>query len=103
MCGVLGDVAKTVKGLLALGIERGEKVAVSTINLPHRKSCSWRPLASGPILPSIDTTTAHRNSPVPLGQPEAENPLIIDEYRDIDHFAPSTISYEASPGNLKIA
>ncbi len=91
-------VDRVAKGLMALGVQKGEKVAVWATNVPHWVTLQYATARIGAILLTININYKISEIEYILRQSETENIFIIDGYRDTDYLA--TI-YELVP-ELKV-
>jgi len=73
------------KGLLALGMKRGDKLAIWATNVPHWVSFQFATARIGAILLTINTNYKSSEIDYILRQSETENIVIIDGYRDTDY------------------
>ena len=88
---VVDDVAK---GLMALGVQRGEKVAVWATNVPHWVTLQFATAKIGAILLTVNTSYKLSELKYLLQHSQAENIFLIDGYRDSDYIE---ILYELAP------
>lgn len=88
------EVDCIAKGLMALGIVKGEKVAIWATNVPHWVSLMFATAKIGAVL--ITVNTGYKTSEIEylLTQSDTENLVIINGFRDTDYV--STI-YELVP------
>ncbi|CCH49817.1 AMP-binding protein [Pseudodesulfovibrio piezophilus] len=94
-----GDLVDTVaKGLMALGVQKGEKVAVWANNVPYWVTLQFATAKVGAVLLTVNTHYRSHELKYLLENSEAENLFIIGEYRDHDYL--QTV-YELIP-ELKI-
>lgn len=98
------DIAK---GLMAMGVQRGEKVAVWATNVPHWVALQFATARIGAILLTINTNYRSEEIDYVLKQSDCENIFIINGLRDANYLE---ILYELIPelkihprGNLKSA
>jgi fatty-acyl-CoA synthase len=81
-----GDlVDRLAKGLMALGIQRGEKVAVWATNVPYWVALQFATAKIGAILLTVNTYYKISELAYLLAQSEAENIFVIDGFRDTDY------------------
>lgn len=78
-------VDRTARGLMALGIKKGEKVAIWATNVPHWVTLQFATAKIGAILLTVNTYYKISELAYLLGQSEAENIFIIDGFRDTDY------------------
>ena len=82
----LGEVVDTLaKGLMALGVGVGEKVAVWANNVPHWVALQFATAKIGAVLLTVNTHYKRAELDYLLRQSEAENLFIIEGYRDTDY------------------
>ncbi|MCF8086062.1 MAG: AMP-binding protein [Desulfohalobiaceae bacterium] len=82
------------KGLMALGVQKGEKVAVWATNVPHWIALQFATARIGAILLTVNTNYKKDEIAYLLRQSETENLVLIDGYRDTDYLQ---IIYELLP------
>jgi len=81
-----GDVVdRLAKGLMALGVEKGEKVAVWATNVPYWVALQFATAKIGAILLTVNTNYKTAELDYLLRQSETENIFIIDGLRDTDY------------------
>ncbi|MDZ7759809.1 MAG: AMP-binding protein [Desulfovermiculus sp.] len=81
-----GDlVDELAKGLMALGIEKGEKMAIWATNVPHWVAFQFATAKIGAILLTVNTYYKESELAYLLKQSEAENLVIIDGFKDTDY------------------
>ncbi len=80
-------IDRVAKGLMALGVQKGEKVAVWATNVPHWVTLQYATARIGAILLTININYKISEIEYVLKQSEAENIFIIDGYRDTDYIA----------------
>lgn len=102
-----GLVDTLAKGLMALGIEKGEKVAVWATNVPYWVALQFATARIGAVLLTVDTYYRSHELSYLLKQSECENLFLIDGFREVDYVA---TLYELAPelrdqerGHLKAA
>ncbi|MFA5312114.1 MAG: AMP-binding protein [Methanomassiliicoccales archaeon] len=78
-------VDKAAKGLMALGVKRGEKVAVWATNVPHWVTLQFATARIGAILLTININYRVSEIEYILKQSDCENIFLIDGYRDTDY------------------
>jgi len=78
-------VDQLAKGLMALGIAKGEKVAVWATNVPHWVSLMFATARIGAVLLTVNTSYKVRELEYLLKQSECENIFLIDGFRDTDY------------------
>ncbi|MGJ3524160.1 AMP-binding protein [Nitratidesulfovibrio sp. D1] len=79
---VVDDLAK---GLMALGVGHGEKVAVWATNVPYWVALQFATAKMGAILLTVNTNYREHEIRYLLTQSECENLFIIDGFRDHDY------------------
>lgn len=80
-------VDKMAKGLIALGVKKGEKVAVWATNVPYWVVLQFATAKIGAVLLTVNTNYRSSELEYLLKQSEAENIFIIDGYRETDYIA----------------
>jgi fatty-acyl-CoA synthase len=78
-------VDRIAKGLMALGVQKGEKVALWATNVPHWVALMFATARIGAIFLTINTLYKAAELEYVLGQSDAENLFIIDGFRDTDY------------------
>jgi len=78
-------VDKAAKGLMALGVKKGEKVAVWATNVPHWVTLQFATAKIGAILLTININYRNAEIDYLLKQSDCENIFAIDGYRDTDY------------------
>ena len=78
-------VDQMAKGLMALGVEKGEKVAVWATNVPHWVALQFATAKIGAILLTVNTHYKESELAYLLKQSETENLVLIDGFRDTDY------------------
>lgn len=73
------------KGLMALGIRKGEKVAVWATNVPYWVALQFATARIGAILLTVNTYYKISELAYLLGQSETENIFIMDGFKDTDY------------------
>lgn len=91
-------VNETAKGLMALGIKKGEKVGIWATNVPYWVILQFATAKIGAVLLTVNTNYKTAELEYLLSQSDCENLFLIDGYQDTDYI--STI-YELVP-ELKI-
>lgn len=90
-----GDVVdRLAKGLMALGIEKGEKVAIWATNVPYWIALQFATAKIGAILLTVNTYYKQSELEYLLQQSEAENLVLIDGFRDTDYIQ---VTYDLIP------
>ncbi|MFU8769052.1 MAG: AMP-binding protein [Desulfotignum sp.] len=81
-----GDlVDEMAKGLMALGVEKGEKVAVWATNIPFWVTLQFATAKIGAVLLTVNTNYKSAELAYLLQQSETENLFIIDGFQDTDY------------------
>jgi fatty-acyl-CoA synthase len=78
------NVDELAKGLMALGVQKGEKVAVWATNVPYWVALQFATAKIGAVLITVNTSYREHELRYLLTQSECENLFIIDGYRDHD-------------------
>lgn len=78
-------VDETAKGLMALGVEKGEKVAVWATNIPFWVTLQFATAKIGAVLLTVNTNYKSAELEYLLRQSETENLFIIDGFQDTDY------------------
>jgi fatty-acyl-CoA synthase len=79
---IVDDLAK---GLMALGVKSGEKVAIWATNIPYWVALQFATAKIGAILLTVNTHYRKSELAYLLGQSEAENLFVIDGFQDHDY------------------
>lgn len=79
------NVDQLAKGLMALGVQRGEKVAIWATNVPYWVSLMFATARIGAVLLTVNTNYRESEIKYLLKQSECENLFIIDSFRDHDY------------------
>ena len=81
-----GDlVDQLAKGLMALGVQKGEKVAVWATNVPYWVALQFATAKIGAVLLTVNTLYKISELAYLLEQSDCENLFVIDGYRDTDY------------------
>ncbi len=80
-----GLVDKLARGLMALGVQKGEKVAVWATNIPYWVALQFATARIGAVLLTVNTSYKTSELEYLLKQSECENIFIIDGFRDTDY------------------
>ena len=81
-----GDlVDRLARGLMAMGIRKGEKVAVWATNVPYWVALQFATAKIGAILLTVNINYRINELAYVLEQSESENLFLIDGYQDIDY------------------
>ncbi|MDA8133496.1 MAG: AMP-binding protein [Desulfobacteraceae bacterium] len=78
-------VDETAKGLMALGIQKGEKVGVWATNIPFWVIFQFATAKIGAVLLTVNTNYKTAELEYLLAQSETENLFIIDRFQDTDY------------------
>ena len=78
-------VDRFAKGLMALGVEKGEKVAVWATNVPYWVALQFATAKIGAVLITVNTNYREHELRYLLTQSECENVFLIDSLRDHDY------------------
>ncbi len=78
-------VDKAARGLMALGVGKGDKVAVWATNVPHWVTLQFATAKIGAILLTININYRSAEIDYVLRQSDCENIFVIDGYRDTDY------------------
>lgn len=73
------------RGLMALGVKKGEKVAIWATNVPHWVAFQFATARIGAVLLTVNTYYKDHEIAYLLKQSECENLVIIDGFRDTDY------------------
>ena len=87
-------VDETAKGLMALGVKKGEKVGIWATNIPFWVTLQFATAKIGAVLLTVNTNYKTAELEYLLSQSDCENLFLIDGYQDTDYI--STI-YELVP------
>jgi len=79
------SVDDIAKGLMALGVKKGDKLAIWATNVPHWTSVQFATAKIGAILLTINTNYKTAEIDYILRQSETEHLMLIDGYRDTDY------------------
>ena len=82
------------KGLMGLGVKKGEKVAVWANNVPYWVALQFATAKIGAVLLTVNTHYRSHELEYLLQHSETENLFIIGQYRDHDYL---TTTYELIP------
>lgn len=88
---VVDDLAR---GLMSLGVQHGEKVAIWANNVPYWVAFQFATAKIGAVLVTVNTHYKTAELDYLLRQSEAEHLVIIDHFRDSDYVA---MTYELIP------
>ncbi len=79
------DVDTLARGLMALGVQKGEKVAVWATNVPYWVTLQFATAKIGAVLLTVNTNYREHELRYLLKQSECENLFLIDSLRDHDY------------------
>jgi fatty-acyl-CoA synthase len=81
-----GDlVDRLARGLMSMGVRKGEKVAVWATNIPYWVALQFATAKIGAVLLTVNTNYRSTELAYVLEQSESENLFLIDGYQDIDY------------------
>jgi fatty-acyl-CoA synthase len=78
-------VDQMAKGLMALGVKKGEKVAVWASNIPYWVTLQFATAKIGAILLTVNTNYKTAELEYLLQQSDTENLFLMDTFRDTDY------------------
>ncbi len=78
-------VNEMARGLMALGIQKGEKVAIWATNIPYWVTLQFATAKIGAILLTVNTNYKKAELSYLLEQSETENLFLIDGFQDTDY------------------
>ncbi|MFN2355571.1 MAG: AMP-binding protein, partial [Desulfopila sp.] len=78
-------VDEMARGLMALGVQKGEKVAIWATNIPYWVTMQFATAKIGAILLTVNTNYKSAELEYLLVQSEAENLFLIDGHQDTDY------------------
>jgi fatty-acyl-CoA synthase len=78
-------IDQLARGLMTLGVQKGEKVAIWATNVPYWVALQFATARIGAVLLTINTSYRTSELEYLLKQSECENIFIIDGYRDTDY------------------
>src|SRR6056297_2713156 len=78
-------VDRMARGLMALGIKKGEKVAIWATNIPHWVTLQFATARIGAFLLTVNTNYKSAELAYLLKQSECENLFVINGYKDCDY------------------
>ena len=79
------EVDRLARGLMALGVKRGEKVALWATNVPHWVVLMFATAKIGAILLPLNINYKSEEIDFALKQSDAENLFVIDGFRDCNY------------------
>ncbi len=80
-----GVVDRLARGLMALGVQKGEKVAVWATNIPYWVALQFATARIGAVLLTVNTNYKTAELAYLLEQSETENLFLVDGYLDTDY------------------
>jgi fatty-acyl-CoA synthase len=80
-------VDRLAKGLMAMGVNKGEKVAVWATNIPYWVALQFATAKIGAVLLTVNTNYKRAELAYLLAQSDTETLFIIDGYQDTDYIA----------------
>lgn len=87
-------VDRVARGLMALGVKKGDKVAVWATNIPYWVTLQFATAKIGAVLLTVNTNYRSAELAYLLKQSESENLFVIGGYQDADFV---NITYELIP------
>ncbi len=78
-------VDRLARGLMSLGVQKGEKVAIWATNIPYWVALQFATAKIGAVLLTVNTNYRSTELAYVLEQSETENLFLIDGYQDIDY------------------
>jgi fatty-acyl-CoA synthase len=81
------EVDRIAKGMMALGIQKGEKVAIWATNVPHWVALMFASAKIGAVLLTVNTGYKSSELEYLLHHSDAENLFLINGFRDTDYLA----------------
>ena len=81
------QVDKLAKGLMALGLKKGDKVGIWATNVPYWVALQFATAKIGAVLLTVNTYYRTHELDYLLRHSECENLFIIDGFREIDYIA----------------
>jgi len=79
------EVDRIARGLMAMGVEKGEKVAIWATNVPSWVALQFATAKIGAVLVTVNTNYRTTEITYLLDQSETENLFLIGGFRDIDY------------------
>lgn len=79
------EVDMLARGLMSLGVKRGEKIMLWATNVPHWVALMFASAKIGAVLLPLNTNYKSHEIDFALKQSDAENLFIINGYRDCDY------------------
>jgi fatty-acyl-CoA synthase len=81
------DVDRLAKGLMAMGVQKGDRVAIWATNVPHWVTLMFATARIGAILVTVNTSYRDKELEYLLRQSECQTLFMTDVYRDHDFIA----------------
>jgi len=78
------EVDSVARGLMALGVQKGEKVAIWATNVPYWITLMFATARIGAVLLTVNTNYMTSEVEYVLKQSDSENVFVIDGFRDTD-------------------
>jgi len=78
------DVDRLAKGLMALGVQKGDRVAIWATNVPHWITLMFATARIGAVLVTVNTSYRDKELAYLLRQSECQTLFLTDLYRDHD-------------------
>jgi len=78
------DVDRLAKGLMALGVQKGDRVAIWATNVPHWVTLMFATARIGAVLVTVNTSYRSKELGYLLRQSECQTLFMTDVYRDHD-------------------
>ena len=79
------EVDRIARGLMAMGVQKGEKVAIWATNVPYWLLLQFATAKIGAVLVTVNTNYRATEISYLLQQAETENLFLIEGFRDIDY------------------
>ena len=79
------EVDRVAKGMMAMGVQKGEKVAIWATNIPDWITLMFATARIGAILLTINTNYKSSELDYVLRQSDMENLFLFDGLRDVDY------------------
>ncbi|MFP4071988.1 MAG: AMP-binding protein [Desulfovibrionales bacterium] len=80
-------VDRLARGFMAMGVGKGEKVAIWATNVPYWVALQFATAKIGAVLLTVNTNYKREELRYLLSHSEAENIVLIDRFRDTDYVA----------------
>ncbi|MCL1940215.1 MAG: AMP-binding protein [Desulfovibrionaceae bacterium] len=78
------DVDRLAKGLMAMGVQKGDRVAIWATNVPHWVTLMFATARIGAVLVTVNTSYRDKELEYLLRQSECQTLFMTDVYRDHD-------------------